>query len=201
MKIAPKIAMKAYVATYTSRESVGGEPDKDYAIGVAHKVVGCGLRIKTRPVTWLTIIKGRLIYNGLLGEQVDENPWATAAAAEGKKTVKAWNTYRVPYHHDLGELNTVLTAVGVDRSVIPRTQNRWVSNMAAFQAVIDYAEAFVSEIVTVSKSEIVVAEVTASENAALKAELCDARQRSLAADAEIAALKAEIAALKAPPLP
>jgi hypothetical protein len=187
--------MKAYVATYTSRQSVGGEPDKDYAIGVAHKVVGCGLRIKTRPVTWFTIIKGRLIYNGLLGEQVDENPWATAAAAEGKKTVKAWNTYRVPYHHDLGELNTVLAAVGVDRSVIPRTQNRWVSNMAAFQAVIDYAEAAVSEIkgvskseiVAVSKSEIVVAEVTASENAALKA--------------EIAALKAEIAALKAPALP
>ena len=131
--------MKAYVAIYTSRESVGGEPDKDYAIGVAHKVVGCGLRIKIRPVTWFTLIKGRLIYNGLLGEKIDENPWATAAAEEGKKPVKDWKTYRVQYHHDLGDLNKVLAAVGVDLSVIPRSQNRWVTNMAAFQPVIDYA--------------------------------------------------------------
>ena len=183
--------MKAYVATYTSRESVGGEPDKDYAIGVAHKVVGCGLRIKIRPVTWFTLIKGHLIYNGLLGEQIDENPWATAAAAEGKKTVKAWKTYRVPYHHDLGELNTVLAAAGVDRSVIPRSQNRWVSNMAAFQAIIDYAEVSVTSVSkpTISKSEavITVETLTAAENASLKE--------------ENAALKAEIAALKASSLP
>jgi len=131
--------MKAYVATYTSKESVGGEPDKDYAIGVAHKVVGCGRTIIIRPVIWFTIVKGHLIYNGRLGEQIDDNPWAAAAAEEGKKPVKSWKTYRVEHHHDLGELNAVLAAVGVDRSVIPHTQNRWVNNMAAFQPVIDHA--------------------------------------------------------------
>jgi len=120
----------AYIPTYTPKNSVGGDPNKDYEIGVSHGVVGCGLLIKKRDFHWFTIINRRLIYNGQLGDQIHINPWEDS----GRK----WYVYKVKHHHDLGELDAVLTAAGVDRSVLPSSQNRWVKN-PEIQKLIDYA--------------------------------------------------------------
>jgi len=56
-----------------------------------------------------------------------------------------WHVYRVNYHHDLGPVVAVLAKVGIDRSVLPSSQNRWVKN-PEIQKLIDYAVAEVSHL-------------------------------------------------------
>ena len=125
----------AYVAKYTPSYSVGGDPEEDYRIGVVNKVVGCGHNIKARGFHWFTIVNDRLIYNGPLGEKMDDNPW----------TGHIWHVYRVNCHHDLGLVETVLATIGMERSVLPSSQNRWVKN-PEIQKLIDYAVAEVSHL-------------------------------------------------------
>jgi hypothetical protein len=125
----------AYVAKYTPSNSVGGDPHEDYRIGVLNKVVGCGHNIIRRGFHWFTMVKDRLIYNGPLGEKVDHNPWPG----------HTWHVYRVNYHHDLGPVVAVLAKVGIDRSVLPSSQNRWVKN-PEIQKLIDYAITEVSHL-------------------------------------------------------
>ena len=120
----------AYIPTYTAKNSVGGDPTKDYEIGVTHGVVGCGLMIKKRDFHWFTIIHKDIVYNGKIGERIDENPWEDSG--------RRWYVYKVKHHHLLGEVDEVLKAVGVDRSVLPHSQNRWVKN-PEIQKLIDYA--------------------------------------------------------------
>jgi hypothetical protein len=125
----------AYITIYTKGHSVGGDPSTDYRIGVAAGAVGCGRRFTDKTMsrlTWMTIINGHLIYNGPLLSRLEENPWA----AGGRK----WHCYRVPHHHDLGPVDAVL-ASGVDKSVLPSSQNRFVVDSPAARALITYAAA------------------------------------------------------------
>jgi len=127
----------AYIATYKAQNSVNNNPAEDFHIGRVNGVVGCGTRIKTRGFHWFTILEDVLVYNGPLGEQIQENPWAVAAAAEGEK-VKDWYVYKVQYHHILGDIDTVLAAAGLTRMILPNSQNRWVTDKD-IQQLIDYA--------------------------------------------------------------
>jgi len=115
----------AYFVKYTHSHSVGKDPELDYKIGADNKVVGSGGRaIIKRDFHWFTI------YNGPLGEKIDENPWAASG--------HHWNTYKVKYHHVLGPLEEVLAAAGLDKSILPKGQNRWVKDPEVLK-LIDYA--------------------------------------------------------------
>jgi len=121
----------AYFVKYTNSHSVGKDPEVDYQIGADNKVVGSGGRpISKRDFHWFTIVNKKLIYNGLLGEQINDNPWASSG--------RHWNTYRVKYHHLLRPLEEVLAAAGVDKSVLPKGQNKWTKNPDVLK-LIDYA--------------------------------------------------------------
>jgi len=124
------MASLAFIPTYTPKNSVGHNPATDYQIGVDHGVVGCGLRIKRKDFHWFTIINDKLVYNGPPGEQIGMNPWAESG--------RHWYIYKVKHHHMLGDVDTVLAAAGLDRTVLPNSQNRWVKN-PAIQRLIDYA--------------------------------------------------------------
>ena len=126
----------AYIATYTKKNSVEHDPERDFDIGVANKVVGCGQRLKARGFHWFTLINDKLVYNGPLGDEIAENPWAASG--------RHWYTYKVQHHLVLGNTDAVLAAAGIDRSVLPKSQNRWVKN-PLIQKLIDYALAQVHE--------------------------------------------------------
>ncbi len=125
----------AYIPVYTKSHSVGGDPETDYAIGVAHGVVGCGVAFteKTlRGLTWFTLINGRIIYNGPLLSRYPSNPWA--------ESNNKWKAYKVDHHVDLGPIDSVLTEAGVTREVLPHSQNRFVKDGPMIRALIAYAE-------------------------------------------------------------
>ena len=120
----------AYIAKYTAAKSLGNDPEEDYRIGAIHNVVGCGLNIKKRDFQFFTIVNDNLIYNGPLGDKQEHNPWQDSG--------HTWHVYSVRYHHVLGPIDTVLAACGLDRSILPSSQCRWVKN-PNIQKLIDYA--------------------------------------------------------------
>jgi len=122
----------AFICKYTLKNSVGHDPMMDNQIGENHGAVGCGrVVVKGRGLQCFTLANERLIYNGPLGAQLDINPWA----ASGKK----WKTYKVPHHHDLGNVYTVLDRVGLPRNFIKDVNRRNYVSDPEVKKLIDYA--------------------------------------------------------------
>jgi hypothetical protein len=131
----------AYMPIYVNKNSVDHKPARDYAIGVANGVVGCGTKFTEatrKRLTWFTIIDGHLVYNGPLNDYLpDFNPWAASG--------KTWYTYKVNHHHDLGPIDEVLASAGVTRAVLPNSQNRYIKDCPEIRLLINYAKAQVAK--------------------------------------------------------
>ena len=129
----------AYIPIYNKKHSVGADPELDHRIGVEHGAVGCGRRMTDKTmsrITWMTIVNGRLIYNGRLAARLDYNPWSASG--------RTWHCYKASHHRDLGAVEDVLAAAGVSRDVLPKSQNRFVKDGVAIRALIAFAEAQVA---------------------------------------------------------
>jgi hypothetical protein len=129
----------AYIPIYNKKHSVGADPELDHRLGVEHGAVGCGRRMTDKTmsrITWMTIVNGRLIYNGRLTGRLDYNPWSASG--------RTWHCYKASHHRDLGAVEDVLAAAGVSRDVLPKNQNRFVKDSAAIRALIAFAEAQVA---------------------------------------------------------
>lgn len=127
----------AYMSVYNKAFSVDHDPDTDFRIGAERGVVGAGVKLTDAKLglEWFTILDGTLVYNGPIKQRIDDNPWAASG--------RHWYTYKVDHHCVLGRLDEVLSAAGLTRDVLPRSQNRFVKNPDILK-LIDYARRVVA---------------------------------------------------------